>query len=66
MSKSAQNAIKKDGDLRWLETIVQQVNSLRFGVVEIVVRDSQVTRIEKIERHRLDKPTTEIRPNRNE
>ena len=47
----------------WLEIVRQQVSSLRFGVVEIVVHDSRVTQIEKTERLRLDKPTTEIRPN---
>ena len=43
---------KKD----WLEIVRQQVGSLRYGVVEIVVHDSQVTQIEKTERVRLDKP----------
>ena len=40
----------------WLELVRRQVNSLRFGVVQIVVHDSQVTQIEKTERVRLDKP----------
>jgi hypothetical protein len=40
----------------WLEIVRQQVGSLRYGVVEIVVHDSQVTQIEKTERVRLDKP----------
>jgi hypothetical protein len=40
----------------WLEVVRQQVASLRFGVVQIVVHDSQVTQIEKTERVRLDKP----------
>ena len=47
----------------WLELVRQQVGSLRYGVVEIIVHDSQVTQIEKTERLRLDKPTTEARPN---
>jgi hypothetical protein len=50
----------------WLEIVRQQVGSLRYGVVEIIVHDSQVTQIEKTERLRLDKPTTEIRPSRGE
>ena len=50
----------------WLEIVRQQVGSLRYGVVEIIVHDSQVTQIEKTERLRLDKPTTETRPNRGE
>ena len=40
----------------WLEVVRQQVGSLRFGVVQIVVHDSQVTQIEKTERVRLEKP----------
>ena len=40
----------------WLEIVRQQVASLRYGVVEIVVHDSQVTQIEKTERVRLDRP----------
>ena len=39
----------------WLELVRRQVSSLRFGVVQIVVHDSQVTQIEKTERVRLDK-----------
>ena len=40
----------------WLEIVRQQVGSLRYGMVEIVVHDSHVTQIEKTERVRLDKP----------
>ena len=40
----------------WLEIVREQVGSLKFGVVEIVVHDSQVTQIERTERLRLDKP----------
>jgi hypothetical protein len=49
---SGDSAEKQD----WLEIVRQQVGSLRYGVVEIVVHDSQVTQIEKTERVRLDKP----------
>ena len=48
----------------WLEIVRQQVDSLKYGVVEIVVHDSQVTQIEKTERLRLDKPASEKRPHR--
>jgi hypothetical protein len=40
----------------WLEIVRHQVGSLRYGVVQIVIHDSQVTHIEKTERVRLDKP----------
>jgi len=39
----------------WLEIVRRQVNSLRFGVVQIVVHDSEVTQIDKTERVRLEK-----------
>src|SRR5437879_5390324 len=37
----------------WLELIRQKVQSLRFGVVQIVVHDSRVTQIERTEKTRL-------------
>ena len=42
----------------WLQVVQQQVTSLRFGVVQIVIHDSQVKQIEKTERVRLDKPSS--------
>jgi hypothetical protein len=46
----------KDEKSDWLEVVRRQVGSLHYGVVQIVVHDSQVTQIEKTERVRLDKP----------
>ena len=37
----------------WLELVREKVQSLRFGVVQIVVHDSQVTQIERTEKTRL-------------
>jgi len=56
--KSVANDIE---DSNWLEIVRQQVGSLRYGVVEIVVHDSRVTQIEKTERVRLDKPQPKSR-----
>jgi len=67
MNEISAKTVNKDlTETSWLEIVRQQVGSLRFGVVEIVVHDSRVTQIEKTERLRLDKPTTETRPNRSE
>jgi hypothetical protein len=67
MSESSTKAVTKElADANWLEIVRQQVASLRFGVVEIIVHDSRVTQIEKTERLRLDKPTTDGRPPRSE
>jgi len=46
-------------DLKWLELVIQQVGSLRYGAVEIVVHDGRVIQIEKTERLRLDKTSDE-------
>jgi hypothetical protein len=43
----------------WLGIIVKQVESLRFGVVQIVVHDNRVVQIEKTEKVRLDKEQAE-------
>ncbi len=43
-------------ELKWLDLVIQQVGSLRYGVVEIIVHDSRVIQIEKTERVRLEKP----------
>jgi hypothetical protein len=37
----------------WLEIVRKNVQSLRFGVVQIVVHDSRVTQIERTEKTRL-------------
>ena len=44
-----------DTDSNWLEIVRQHVESLRYGVVEIVIQDSRVVQIEKTERTRFDK-----------
>jgi hypothetical protein len=40
----------------WLDIVRRQVGSLRYGMVQVVVHDSQVTQIDKTERVRLEKP----------
>ncbi len=54
---ATQNKMESDANEKagWLEIVRRQVSSLRYGVVQIVVHDSQVTQIEKTERVRLDK-----------
>ena len=38
----------------WIETVRGQVNSLRFGLVQIVVHNGRVVQIEKTEKIRFD------------
>ena len=55
MSQNQQKIpVNRKGEAQWLDLVVQNVQSLRFGVVEIVVHDSRVIQIEKTERVRLD------------
>jgi hypothetical protein len=44
---------KKQPSADWLELVREKVQSLRFGVVQIVVHDSRVTQIERTEKTRL-------------
>ena len=37
----------------WLELVRENVHSLRFGIVQIIVHDSRVTQIERTEKTRL-------------
>ena len=50
-----------DGQPGWLEIVRRHVASLRYGVVQIVVHDSQVTQIDKTERVRLDKAAAQTK-----
>jgi hypothetical protein len=47
-------AKSEDSDRDWLELVREKVQTLRFGVVQIVVHDSKVTQIERTEKTRLD------------
>ena len=41
----------------WIAIVAKQVESLRFGVVQIVVHENRVVQIEKTEKVRLDRDT---------
>ncbi len=38
----------------WLDVVQKEVGSLRFGVVQIIVHDSEVVQIERTEKIRFD------------
>jgi len=40
----------------WLDLVRKQVDSLKFGTVQITVHDSRVTQVERVEKVRLDRP----------
>jgi len=47
----------------WAEVIAEQVRSLRFGMVQIIVHDSKVVQIERTEKIRFSETA---RPNKSE
>ncbi len=40
----------------WLKVFRSQVESLKYGTVQVTVHDSKVLQIERLERMRLDRP----------
>ena len=39
----------------WLRVVANQVDSLRFGTIQIVVHDSRVVQIDRTEKLRIDR-----------
>jgi hypothetical protein len=55
MNQTAENSAS--GSLpEWLRVVRQKVESLRYGVVQLVVHDGRVTQIERTEKTRLPDP----------
>lgn len=46
------------GATEWLDALRQQVASLRFGVIQIVVHEGRVVQIERTEKFRIPSRTT--------
>lgn len=44
---------KSEASPDWLRVVQQKVESLRYGVVQLVVHDGRVTQIERTERTRI-------------
>jgi len=44
---------KSENPPEWLRVVHEKVESLRFGVVQLVVHDGRVTQIERTEKTRL-------------
>jgi hypothetical protein len=56
-SDELKNRLEAEKDLPpWLELVRKQVDSLKFGTVQITVHDSHVTQVERLEKVRLDRP----------
>ena len=48
---------KNDAAPEWLRVVQNKVESLRFGVVQLVVHDGRVTQIERTEKTRIYSPS---------
>ena len=46
----------------WVRLVREKVESLRFGVVQLVVHDGRVTQIARTEKTRLDSPAGQHQP----
>ncbi|MFC4775612.1 YezD family protein [Paenibacillus sp. GCM10023252] len=44
-------------DQQWLDRIVEQVNGLQYGSVNITVHDGRIVQIDRTERTRYDSPS---------
>ena len=62
--RSANGADEHDSS-EWLELVRRQVASLKFGTVQIIVHDSRVTQVERVEKVRLDRPVQVQDPQKN-
>lgn len=51
------------GSPEWLELVRRKVETMRFGLVQIIVHEGQVTQIECTERTRLNPVVTASRAN---
>ncbi len=60
MFRDVTGAFKDSGSVKgeseqWLALLQEQVRTLRFGVVQLVVHEGRVVQIERTEKVRLDK-----------
>ncbi|OUS78748.1 hypothetical protein B1748_01345 [Paenibacillus sp. MY03] len=44
----------------WLKKILEQVQGLAYGVVQITVHDGQIVQIDRTERSRFDVPKSQV------
>jgi hypothetical protein len=55
-SQNGRDALRAELRPEWLKVVYAQVESLKFGTVQITVHDSKVVQIERVEKTRLDRP----------
>ena len=56
------NTQEDEASPAWLGLVREKVGTLKFGVVQIVVHDSKVVRVERTEKTLLDAPSACCQP----
>ncbi len=51
-----QETLQNGGFPEWLQVVRAQVESIKFGTVQITIHESSVVQIERAEKTRLDRP----------
>lgn len=46
----------------WVQVVQEQVNAIRFGVVQITIHESRVVQVERTEKVRFDRLSGEAQP----
>ena len=54
MHKHHNNAAGSASPGDWIHLVTKQVSTLRYGVVQIVVHDSQIVQVERTEKFRIE------------
>ena len=49
------SAAKNEVEPKWLQLVRKQIESLKFGTVQVTVHDSQVTEVSRVEKVRLER-----------
>ncbi|MET1029758.1 YezD family protein [Domibacillus tundrae] len=44
---------EKQINAQWIERIIKSLQGIEYGSVEIVIHDSQITQIDRLEKHRF-------------
>lgn len=57
-------SLKGGLDQQTLEKIASLLEGLEFGTVQITVHDSQITQIDRLEKHRLPLRKQQVLPNK--
>ena len=60
MKTATQKSAATEENLPWMEVVTQQVTSLRFGIVQIMVHDSKVVQVERTEKIRIAQTASSV------